>query len=160
MSQSTAGVLTQPSITFSKSKAFTVTAHIARAILGLIFLVFGLNGFLHFIPMPPPTGAAADFSTGLFKGQYFFPLMAFTQVVSGILLLSGTLVSLALLMLFPIALNIFFFHLVLAPSGLGMAIFIMAAITLLAVYYWPVYRPIFKTGNAWTNKRSRIEFIN
>ena len=154
MSQSTAGVLTQPSITFSKSKAFTIAAHIARAILGLIFLVFGLNGFLNFIPMPPPTGAAADFSMGLFKGQYFFPLMAFIQIVSGLLLLMGTLVPLALLLLSPIVLNIFFFHLVLAPSGIGMAIFILTAIILLAVYYWPVYRPIFKTGNAWTSKRS------
>ena len=152
MSQSTAGVLTQPSITYSKSKAFTIAAHIARVLLGLIFLVFGLNGFLHFIPMPSPTGAAADFSMGLFKGQYFFPLMAFIQVVSGVLLLSGTLVPLALLLLSPIVVNIFFFHLALDPSGLGMAIFIVAAIILLAVYYWPVYKPVFKTGNAWKGK--------
>ncbi len=99
----------KPTITISKSKAFTITAHIARVLLGLIFLVFGLNGFLHFIPMPPPTGAAADFFTGLFKAHYFFPLMALTQVVCGILLLSGTLVPLALLMLFPIAIISSFF---------------------------------------------------
>ncbi len=115
MAHAIEGGLTQPSITYSKSKSFTIAAHIARVLLGLIFLVFGLNGFLHFIPMPPPTGAAADFSIGLFKGQYFFPLMAFIQVVSGALLLSGTLVPLALLLLAPIVVNIFFFHLALAP---------------------------------------------
>lgn len=154
MAHTTAGVLTQSTVTYSKSKAFTITANVARVILGLIFLVFGLNGFLHFIPMPPPTGAAADFSMGLFKGQYFFPLMAFIQVVSGMLLLSGTLVPLALLLLSPIVVNIFFFHLALAPSGLGMAIFIIAAIILLAVYYWPVYKPLFKVENAWKSKRA------
>ncbi len=99
--------------------------------------------------MPPPTGAAADFFTGLFKAHYFFPLMALTQVVCGILLLSGTLIPLALLMLFPIAINIFFFHLVVAPANLPMASSIIAAIILLAVYYWQVYKPIFKTVNAW-----------
>ena len=149
MAQTTAGIRPESTITISKSKAFTITAHIVRVILGFIFLVFGLNGFLHFIPMPPLTGAAADFFGGLFKAQYFFPLMAFMQVVCGVLLLSGTLVPLALLMLFPIALNIFFFHLVLAPGNLPMAIFIIAAIILLAVYYWQVYKPIFRVVNAW-----------
>lgn len=149
MAHAIEGGIIQPSITYSKNKAFTIAAHIARVLLGLIFLVFGLNGFLHFIPTPPPTGAAADFSMGLFKGQYFFPLMAFVQVVSGAMLLAGTFVPLALLLLSPIVVNIFFFHLALDPSGLGMAIFIVAAIILLAVYYWPVYKPVFKTGNAW-----------
>ncbi|MEO6638290.1 MAG: DoxX family membrane protein [Ginsengibacter sp.] len=153
MAHTIEGGLIQPSITYSKYKAFTITAHIARVLIGLIFLVFGLNGFLHFIPMPAQTGAAADFSMGLFKGQYFFPLMALTQVISGVLLLSGTLVPLALLLLSPIVVNIFFFHLALAPSGLGMAIFIVAAVILLTVYYWPVYKPIFSTNNAWKSNR-------
>lgn len=154
MSYSTAEVLIQPSETQSKSKAFTITAHVARIILGLIFVVFGLNGFFHFIPMPPPTGTAADFIFGMVKSGYFLPFMAFMQVVCGALLLSGSLIPLALLMLFPIILNIFLFHLALAPSGLGMATFMMAAIILLAVYYWPVYKAIFNTENAWKSKRS------
>lgn len=154
MIQSTTGALTSSSVTYSKSRAFTITAHVARVILGLIFLVFGLNGFLHFIPMPAPTGIAADFSYGLFKSGYFFPFMSLIQVACGVLLLSGTLVPLALLMLAPIALNIFFFHLFISPDNLGMAVFIIAAITVLAVYYWHVYTHIFKTENAWKTKRA------
>ena len=43
-----------------------ITATIARYLLGLVFLVFGLNGFLHFIPMPPPAGVAGQFLGALF----------------------------------------------------------------------------------------------
>ena len=154
MTHPTAGVLIQPAGTSSKNKAFTITAHAARVILGLIFLVFGLNGFFQFIPMPPPTGAAAEFIGGLIKAPYLLPFMALIQVISGVLLLSGRLVPFALLLLFPITLNILFFHLALAPEGLGMAVFIMAAHILLAIYYWPVYKPIFQTGNAWKTKSS------
>ncbi len=153
MSHSTSVVFTHQRTTYSRSKAFTITAHIARVILGLIFLVFGLNGFLHFITMPPPTGAAAEFVYGLVKAKYFLPFMASIQVICGVLFLSGTFIPLALLLLFPINLNIFFFHLALAPTGLGMATLIMAANILLAVYYWPVYKPIFKIENAWKGKK-------
>ena len=152
MSHSTSAVLTHETRTYSKSKTFNIAAHLARVILGIIFLVFGLNAFLNFITMPPPTGTAAEFVYGLVKAQYFLPFMAFVQVVCGILLLSGSLIPFALLLLFPISLNIFFFHLALAPSGLGMAVLIMAANILLAVYYWPVYKPIFKIENAWKRK--------
>ena len=154
MTHSSAGVLTHPTVTSSKSKTFTITAHIARVILGLIFLVFGLNGFFHFIQMPPPTGTAGEFMYGLVKAGYLLPLMALIQVISGILLLSGTLVPLALLLLFPIVLNIFLFHLALAPGGLGLAVIIMGALIVLVIYYWPVFKPIFKTENAWKSKQA------
>ncbi len=142
----------EPSSIHSKSKAFTIMAHIARVILGLIFHIMGLNGFFHFIPMPPPTGTAGEFAYGLSKAPYLFPFMSFIQVICGVLFLSGTLIPFAMLLLFPIALNILFFHLALAPSGLGLAGLIMASIIVLAVYYWPIYEPIFKIGNAWKNK--------
>ncbi len=149
MTYSNAGVLKQPVATSSKSKAIIISALVARLLLGAIFLVFGLNGFFHFIPMPTPTGTAAEFAFGLAKAGYLFPLMSAIQVLCGVFLLSGSLVPFALLILFPITLNIFFFHALLAPAGLGMAVLIMAAHILLAVYYWPVYKPIFQTGNAW-----------
>ena len=153
MAQVTSNLISEPSATFSRSKGFTIIAHIVRVILGLIFLVFGLNGFFHFITMAGPTGPAGDFVIGLVKSQYFLPLMAFFQVLCGVLLLSGWLVPLALLLLFPITLNILLFHLALAPEGSIMAVFIMASNILLAVYYWPVYKPIFKTGNAWKSNK-------
>ncbi len=154
MTHSTSGVLTQPTVLYSKSKAFTITAHIARVILGLIFFVLGLNKFLQFIPVPPPTGTAGEFMFGLSKAPYMFPLIGFIEVVAGALLLSGRLVPFALLLLFPINLNIFLFHLALTPESIGMGIFMMAAHILLAVYYWPVYKPIFKNENAWRAKAS------
>lgn len=154
MTHSSAGVLTHPTGTPFKSKTFTITAHIARIILGLIFLVFGLNGFFHFIPMPPPAGTAGEFLYGLVKAGYLLPFMALIQVISGILFLSGTLVPFALLLLFPIALNIFFFHLALEPEGLGMAVIIITSLIVLAIYYWPVFKPIFKTENAWKSKQA------
>ncbi len=154
MTHPTAGVLIQPAGTASRSKAFTITAHAARVILGLTFLVFGLNGFFQFIPMPPPTGTAAEFIYGLVKSPILFPFMSLIQVISGVLLLSGRLVPFALLLLFPITLNILFFHLALAPEGLGLAVLVIAANILLAIYYWPVYKPIFNTDNAWKSKRA------
>ncbi len=149
MEHTTAGNITQQKEDSSQSKTFTITAHISRVVLGLIFLVFGLNGIVHFIPMSPPSGKAGEFLFGLVKSQYFLPLMAFIQLTCGALLLSGSLIPFTLLVLFPISLNIFFFHLALAPSGLGMAVLILAMHILLAVYYWPSYKQLFKAPNAW-----------
>lgn len=154
MTDSSAGVLTHPTGTSSKSKAFTITSHAARVILGLIFFVLGLNKFLQFIPAPPPTGTAGEFMFGLSKAPYFFPFLGLIEVVGGALLLSGRLVPFALLLLFPINLNIFLYHLVLAPEGIGMIVLMMAAHILLAIRYWSVYKPIFMTGNAWKNKQA------
>jgi hypothetical protein len=61
MEHTTAGNITQQKEDSSQSKTFTITAHISRVVLGLIFLVFGLNGFVHFIPTSPPSGKAGEF---------------------------------------------------------------------------------------------------
>ena len=62
---------------------------IARILLGLMFVVFGLNGFLHFIPMPPPPkGPAGEFAGALFSTGYLNVVMAL-QLVGGLLVLSG-----------------------------------------------------------------------
>ena len=97
--------------------------HIARILLGLIFLVFGLNGFLHFLPMPPQTGLAAQFSAAL-AASHFFTVVFLVQVVGGVLLLLGRFVALALNILGPIIVSIVLFHLFIAPSGLPLAILI------------------------------------
>lgn len=81
---------------------------IARWILGLIFFVFGLNGFFNFIPMPETMPEKmATFMGGLMASQYFFPLLKGTEVVCGALLLIGAFVPLALIVLAPIIINIF-----------------------------------------------------
>jgi putative oxidoreductase len=111
----------------------------ARVLLGVIFVVFGLNGFLHFLPQPPMSGPPAEFAGALFASGYMFPLLKGTEIVTGALLLSGRLVPLALTVLAPVVVNIFAFHLFLAPSGLPLPILI----TLLGVYLAWSYRSSF-----------------
>jgi uncharacterized membrane protein YphA (DoxX/SURF4 family) len=100
-------------------------ATIARVLLGLLFAVFGANGFLHFLPpMPMPAGAISFFGA-LGATGYMLPLVFATQVVAGILLVVGVFVPLALTLLAPVIVNIFFFHLFLAPGGLPLAIVVI-----------------------------------
>ena len=95
---------------------------IARFLLGLIFLVFGLNGFFHFIPMPPPTGVAGQFMGALFVSHYLNVVFAI-QIIGAVLLLTNRYVPLALTILAAVIFNILLFHLLMAPSGLPLAIF-------------------------------------
>ena len=94
---------------------------IARMLLGLMFVVFGLNAFLHFIPMPPPTGHAGEFMGAMFVTHYFYPI-AFLQIAGGALCLLGRYVPLGLTLLGPIVVNILLFHIFMAPAGLPLAL--------------------------------------
>lgn len=96
------------------------TSTIARYLAGVIFLVFGLNGFLHFIPLPPPSGVAGQFMGALYVSHYL-TLIFGLQVVGGALLLANRFVPLALVILAPVIVNIVSFHALMAPSGLPMA---------------------------------------
>ena len=107
---------------------------IARILLGLLFLVFGLNGFLHFIPMAPPPGLAGQFMGALFVSHYLTFIFSL-QVIGGALLLVNRFVPLALSLLGPIVVNILLFHSLMAPEGLPMAIVVTV---LWAVTAWGV----------------------
>src|SRR3979411_701162 len=78
---------------------------IARYLAGVIFLVFGLNGFLHFIPLPPPSGVAGQFMGALFVSHYLTLIFAL-QVIGAVLLLANRYVPLALAILAPVIVNI------------------------------------------------------
>ena len=108
---------------------------IARVLLGLVFVVFGSNGFLHFIPMPPMQGQAGAFITALASSGYIY-VIALLQVVGGLCLLLGArFVPLGLTLLGPVIVNIVLYHLFLDPSGLGMAVVLSAlALFLLWIY--------------------------
>jgi putative oxidoreductase len=97
-----------------------ITIVIARFLLGLIFLVFGLNGFLHFIPMPPPSGRAGQFMDALLVSNYLV-VVFLLQIIPAVLLLINRYVPLALSLLAPIIVNILLFHVLMAPSGLLLA---------------------------------------
>jgi putative oxidoreductase len=110
-----------------------IAAMIARILLGLIFLIFGANGFFHFLPMPPmPPSDAATFATILMKTHYM-PIVSAIQMIGGALLLINKFVPLGLTLLGPVIVNIFLFHALMAPSGLPLA---MVVIVLWAVDFW------------------------
>lgn len=120
-----------------------IASIIARYLLGLIFLVFGLNGFLHFIPMPPPKGAlAAQFGGAIFASHYWVVVFSI-QVLGGVLLLVNRFVPLALVLLGPVIVNIFFFHALMAPEGLPLAIVVVVLWSILAVRYKQYLAGIF-----------------
>ncbi len=116
---------------------------IARLLLGLIFFVFGLNGFLNFLPAPPMPEAAGAFAGALAATGYMFPLIKGIEVLVGLLLLSNKFVPLALLLLAPITVNIVLFHAVLAPAGLVLPIIIVLLHVYLASTHKAVYKPLF-----------------
>jgi putative oxidoreductase len=113
---------------------------IARIILGLAFTVFGLNFFLNFIPQPPPPpGLAGDFSKVFAASGFMYPVGAM-QVLSGLLLLIGRFVPLALTILAAIIFNILVFHITMDPAGIGPGII---ATVLWAFLFWQ-YRERFQ----------------
>ena len=116
---------------------------VARTLLGLMFFVFGLNGFLHFIPQngTPPEGAAA-FVGALLKAGYMLPLIKAVEVLAGLALLTNRFVPLALALLAPIIVNIVAFHAFLAPAGIGLTVVILAIEVYLAWSYRDVFRPM------------------
>src|ERR1700745_3348433 len=98
-----------------------ISSAIARSLLGFIVLRCGLNGFLHFIPMPPPTGVAAQFFGTLFVSR-FYVVIFLLQIVPALLLLTNQYVPLALTILGAVIVNILCFHIFMAPAGLPLAV--------------------------------------
>ena len=112
---------------------------VARLLLGLISVVFGLNGFLNFLSMgPPPTGLAGQFIGALFVSHYYWVIAAL-QVVGGALLLVNRFVPLALVLLGPIVVNIICYHVFLNHSGAGFA----AVVTVLWLIVFYGHRQFF-----------------
>src|ERR1700681_3274264 len=119
-----------------------IASLVARILLGLIFLVFGLNGFLQFIHLPPPTGIAGQFFGALF-GSHFYVVIFGVQTIGGLLLLVNRFVPLALVLLGPVIVNIFFFHALMAPAGLPLAILVIIVSSILAVRNKEYFAGIF-----------------
>ena len=112
---------------------------IARILLGLIFVFFGSNGFLHFLPMPPlPQGVTGEYLHAFFASGYVYVISGF-QVAGGLLLLIGRFVPLGLTILGAIIVNIWAFHLLMAPAGLPPAV----VVTILELFLVWSYRDRF-----------------
>jgi uncharacterized membrane protein YphA (DoxX/SURF4 family) len=98
-----------------------IATTIVRILFGLAFTVFGLNFFLNFIPAPPPTGLAGDYFKVMAASHYLYVIGAM-QLLSGLLLLIGKFVPLALTILAGMLFNILAIHILMAPEGLPMAL--------------------------------------
>lgn len=121
------------------------TFTVARTLLGLIFTVFGLNGFLHFLPMQPmPDGLAMQFVTALIASHYMVVVFAL-QLGTGVLLLANRLVPLALTLLAPVIVNIVLFHALMAPAGLGLALLVTLLWLATAYSVRPAFQSLFQT---------------
>jgi len=116
---------------------------LVRIVLGITLVVFGSNMFLHFIPLPPPTGPAGDFMNSLGATGYIFPVVGMLEVIIGVMLLLKKWVAFALILLAPISINILLFHIFLAIPGLGIAVVIVIFNAILIYKHWKQYIPLF-----------------
>ena len=117
---------------------------IARYLAGTIFLVMGLNGFLNFIPLPPPGGVAGQFMAALYASHYLWVIFAF-QVIAGVLLLVNRYVPLAVAILAPVLVNILTFHALMAPSGLPLALFVALLWIVIFIEVRPAFSGLFQS---------------
>lgn len=115
-----------------------IVSTIARYLLGLMFTVFGLNGFLHFIPMQPMLGLAGQFM-GVLMASHYMILVFVLQITSGLLFLANRYVPLALTLIAPVIVNILLFHGLMDAGGIGPGVF--ATLCWLVVFY--SVRPAF-----------------
>ena len=116
----------------------------ARLLLGAIFFIFGLNGFLQFLPMPPMAEEAGKAISGLFGVSYMFPVVKGLEVIAGLALLSGLFVPLALILLSPIIVNIFLFHVTYTPAESAMSFVIVVLQVVAAMGVWEKFKPLLK----------------
>lgn len=107
----------------------------ARVLLGLIFVVFGLNGFFNFIPAPEMSEAAGSLMGAFVATGYFMIVVKLVEVTSGLMILTGRFLPLGLILLAPVSVNILLFHIFLDTAGLPMALFIIIAQLFLAWEY-------------------------
>jgi uncharacterized membrane protein YphA (DoxX/SURF4 family) len=143
----------QHTTTTSSSSVGSLTRYLpaaGRVVMGLLFFVTGLNGFLNFLPQSAesmPAGAL-EFSVALAQTGYMLPLAMGVQLLVGALLLVNRFVPLALALLAPVVVNIFAFHVFLAPEGLPVAIAVSALEVGLAWANRDAFRSMLRSARA------------
>lgn len=125
----------------------TNTKHILRVIYGLFLLIFGLNGFLNFFPLPEMTEEAGTFAGSLAQTGYIFPIVGALQVIVGILLTINKFRPLALIVIFPIMLNAFLLHLFLDPAGIAGSLVAIILNVFLFIVYRESYKNLFQMNS-------------
>jgi putative oxidoreductase len=118
-------------------------ATIARFVLGLVFVVFGLNGFLNFMPMGPVPALAGQFAAALIQSHYMVVVLTL-EIVSGLLLVTNSYSLLATTFIAPVIVNILLFHIFMAPAGLPLAALVAALWVVSAYPYRALLSPLFQ----------------
>jgi uncharacterized membrane protein YphA (DoxX/SURF4 family) len=118
---------------------------IARVLLGLIFVVFGINFFHDFLHAAPPkmSPAASAFAGGLYGSGYFLQYLKCIEIISGFFLLINRFTAFFLLVLLPITVNIFLFHAILAPYGVPIGTAVIVLNLFLCIGYSKYYKSVF-----------------
>lgn len=120
------------------------TTIISRVLLGFLYLVFGLDYFLHFIPYQPNhTGRVAAFKAALMGVGYFYPMIKSIQVLGGLSLLINRYAPFSAVVLFPISVNVFLYHTILVPSGWYMGVLLVGPNLFLGYAYRKYYQGMF-----------------
>ncbi len=119
-----------------------IAAAIAQILLGLMFFVFGLNGFLNFIPAPPIPGPAGAFNSAM-QGTHYTWFVSGVQLIAGILLLTNQYVPFAVVVLAAVLSNILVFHATMLPAGFPVAIFATVLWIIVALPLRPHFAPLF-----------------
>ena len=120
-----------------------ITVIILRTLMGLLFIFASSVYFLNLIPVPEMTGPIKTFNEGLAAAPYFMTLLKTVELVCGILLVTGYFVPLALVLLAPVIVNIFFVHATMAPEGLPTAVVVVLIEAFLGYAYRKSYAPLF-----------------
>jgi uncharacterized membrane protein YphA (DoxX/SURF4 family) len=118
---------------------------IVRTLMGLLFVFSAVFHFLTVFGVAPPPEIPAQvkpFMDGLVSSGYFLWLLKLTELVGGLMLLSGRFVPLAMVILSPVIINIVLTHLFLLPSGIGPGLFLALGNIFLAYYYWDAFKPL------------------
>lgn len=121
---------------------------VLRVLLGLVFVTFGLNHFVPFLPAQPPPPAAAMAFAGALVASHLLTLVKAVEVAAGLLLLGNRFVPLALALLAPIVVGIVWFHAVLAPEGLPVGLFVLVLELGLAFLHRDAFRPMLRARHA------------
>lgn len=124
-----------------------ITIAIARVLLGVSFCIFGLNGFLHFLKAPIPSGLAGQFASAMFGSSFYF-LVFGVQFIAGALLLASRYVALAIVLLGAVIANILMFHISMQPAGIGPGLIVFALWCFVAYQYRFSLRPLFVSADA------------
>lgn len=122
---------------------------IVRTLIGLMFILSSLTYFLNLVPQPDLTSNIKTFMEGLTASIYIMPVVKVFEFLCGLAFISGRFVALAVVLIFPIALNILLINVFLAPSGLAIVIPLFLGILFLAYTHRENYKPLLAAKTSY-----------